>query len=50
MEADTQPISSRIAPEARIRTCRPALLDGGLEPDGSFEDAGPETDVARGED
>ncbi|WP_185921836.1 hypothetical protein [Streptomyces sp. WAC06614] len=52
-QVDTQPISRSIAPEERVRTCRPARLrqDCCLEPAEPREEAaGHEVNLVRGDD
>ncbi|WP_327121914.1 hypothetical protein OG206_31095 [Streptomyces sp. NBC_01341] len=46
---DLQPRSSKVPPEARVRTCRPATVEPGREPEGPV-DTGPERNIVRSDD
>ncbi|MFF3290376.1 hypothetical protein [Streptomyces sp. NPDC003023] len=47
--ADTERTSSRISERERVRTCRPAVVTQGREPERQGE-SGPEANIVRGED
>ena len=47
--ADTERIQSPVAEQERIRTCRPAVVMQGREPDRTWETC-PEPNIVRGED
>jgi hypothetical protein len=48
--ADTGRISSRISEREQVRTCRPAVVTKGREPDRQSEKNNPEPNIVRGED
>lgn len=48
--ADTGRISSRRSERERVRTCRPAVVAQGREPDRQGEKNNPEANIVRGED